>query len=122
MITPSTWTLRIPGWHPAPLNRIMHGHWSNGARLKKTDRQQIALACQVGGVPAAEGRRAVSLLLVLGKGQRACDPDAYQKSLLDGLVHAGALRNDSHNWVEWRNVRYARGDVMEAIITLEDVP
>lgn len=120
-MTASTWTLRIPGWHPAPLNRLMHGHWSNGARLKKSDREQISMACRVGGVPAAEGRRAVALLLVLGKGQRACDPDAYSKSLLDGLVQAGALRDDNRNWVEWRPVQFARGDVKEAIITLEDV-
>ena len=57
---------------------------------------------------------------VLGKGQRARDPDAYQKSLGDALVYAKLLVDDSLKWVEWGNVSYERGDAA-TIITLTDI-
>lgn len=116
----STWTLWIPGWHPTPLNKLMHGHWSIGAKRKKADAQQVATAVRAYGVPPAICSRRLEVLIVLGKGQRACDPDAYLKSLLDALVLAGALKNDNRTWVEWFPPRFARGEIAATYITLSE--
>ena len=80
------YTLDIPRWHPAPLNKLMEGHWSNGHRLKKIDKAMIAAYST--NIPKAEGKRRVSLHIILDKGQRAPDPDAFFKSLNDALVAA----------------------------------
>jgi Holliday junction resolvase RusA-like endonuclease len=100
------YTLDIPRWHPAPLNKLMKGHWSNGHHLKKVDRAMVA--AYASGVPKAEGRRRVSLHIILDKGQRACDPDSYQKSLNDALVHAGMLVDDNRQHVELAPVTFSR--------------
>lgn len=113
--------IEIPNWHPAPLNQLLGGHWARAARRKKTDRRMIEAYCYLAQVPRATGKRRLSLTIVLAPGQRACDPDAYHKALLDGLVHCGALRNDSHRWVELAPVQFERGKNKTTRIVLEDV-
>lgn len=115
----STHTVRIDGWHPAILNQWQGRHWSVGAKLKALDRENIAI--EFLGTPKAEGKRRVSLSLVLGPKQRGGDPDAYWKSLLDALVNAGQLLDDSKEYVELGSVTYERGKRKATIITLEDV-
>jgi hypothetical protein len=100
------YTLEIHRWHPAPLNKLMEGHWSNGHRLKKTDRAMVA--AYAGGIPKAGGRHRVSLHIILDKGQRAAPPDAYQKSCLDALVHAGMLIDDNRQHCELAPVTFSR--------------
>lgn len=117
----AVYTLEIPGWHPTPLNKLLNSHWAKAGRMKEADREMVGKACLVYGVQPAICKRRVRLLLVLGKGARACDPDAYQKSLFDALVHAKALRNDNRQWCELTTPRFARGDVAGTFITLEDV-
>lgn len=119
-ISAAMWTMRIPLWMPTPLNRLIGGHWAKGAKLKKQDREIVALAVQLHRVPPAEHKRRLSVLIVLPKGKRACDPDALQKSLADALVHAAVLRNDSHLWVEHQPVEFARGERLCTYVTLED--
>lgn len=110
-------TIHILDWHPTPLNKLL-GHWARSSKLKKLDRGVIAY--YFADIPKAAGKRRVSLEIVLGKGQRACDPDAYWKSLLDALVHAGQLVNDSPKWVELAPVKFSRS-IAGATITLEDI-
>jgi len=114
--------LWIPGWHPTPLNKLLRSHWGTAAKLKAKDRKIITTAARAYGVAPAPGRRKVSLFLVLGKGQRAADPDAFWKSTLDALVACGALKDDDRLHVELAPPAFARGDAPATFITLEDVP
>ena len=120
MIVPQRWTMEIPGWMPTTLNE-MKGHWAKGHRLKQNDKEVVWLAVRQGGVPAATTRRKVSMLIVLSKGQRTPDPDAFDKSLRDALVACGALKNDSAKWVVGEDPRFARGKSLVTFLTLEDV-
>jgi hypothetical protein len=117
----AVWTLEVPGWVPTRLNKLLGSHWAAAGRLKDKDANVLATAVMVYGVPKAEGKRRVRLHIVFPKGERAADKDAYHKSLLDGLVKCGAIRNDSHVWVEWEPPTYSRGDAKVTYVTLEDV-
>ena len=115
----ASFTIDIPRWHPACLNQ-MKGHWSNGHRLKQIDKAMIAAYSTA--IPKAEGKRRVSLHIILDKGQRGPDPDAYNKSLNDALVHAGLLVNDNRQYVENAPVTYSRDPKgWGSRITLEDM-
>lgn len=115
------WSVRIDAWHPAKLNDWDGRHWSVRARAKRHDRDLVA-ACVLGaGVPKAQGKRRVSVEIVLGPRQRGGDPDAYWKSLLDALVACGALDDDSKERVVLGEVSYSRGPVKATVIQLEDV-
>ena len=111
-------TIRIPNWHPTFLNQLINVHWAVANKRKKADSRLICTYMH--HLPPATKKRRVKLAIILGKGQLAADPDAYQKSLGDALVHAGQLKNDSHLWVEWAPVKFLRGEMM-TIIELEDI-
>jgi hypothetical protein len=95
-----TWTLDIPRWHPSRLNELMGCHWGKRSRLKRADRQTVALLAKLPGIPKAPGPRRVSLRIVLKPRQRASDPDAYWKSTLNALVSCGLLLDDDRQTVE----------------------
>lgn len=97
------------------------GHWGSRTRLKSADREQIGTALKVYGVPKADGKRKVSILIVLPKGKRACDPDALHKSLLDALVQSGGLVNDSKDWMSFTEPVFAKGPYLCSFITLQDM-
>lgn len=115
---PKVYRIEIP-CHTARLNELL-GCWRKAARLKRRDRQTVALACLAARVPPAEGKRRVSLIVGLGPRQR-CDPDCFHKSLLDALVRCGALRNDSSAWVELGPVEMARAPRPMMTVVLEDL-
>ena len=114
------YTIYIPDWTPTPLNKLLKVHWSNSRKMKKTDAEIIS-AYSRSCVPATIQKRSVSLIIILPKGQRACDPDAYWKSLLDGLVKCGLLVNDSARWCQNGFVEFARGERLASFIILEDL-
>ena len=72
-------------------------------------------------LPTAQGKRRVSLHIILKKGQRAADPDAYAKSVGDALVAAYMLVDDNRQHVEWAPVTFARAINWGTQITLEDI-
>ena len=111
----------IGRWHPTPLNQLLGSHHMVAARLKASDAAIVFGELFAAGVPAARAKRRVSLILTLGKGQRACDPDAYFKSAHDALVGCGALVDDSRQWVELIPVEFIRGDEKATRIILEDI-
>lgn len=117
---PTIWTLDISGWHPAPLNTLL-GHKMKAHRLKARDRKIIGDAVMAYRVLPADCKRRVTLTLVYAPGERAVDPDASWKSLLDALVASGALRNDSSRWVSYDEPIVLRGEERRCIITLQDV-
>ncbi len=114
--------IRIEHWHPAKLNELMGGHWSRGHRLKKRDREIIWAYSQKAA--HAIHKRRVELTITLKKGQRAADPDAQWKSLLDALKHAGLIVEDNRQGVELLPVRYERGTETDwgSVIRLWDLP
>lgn len=117
----AVYNITIPKWHPTTVNRLLNCHWAVAGKRKSIDRKMICYECKRHRVPRTEGRRRVSLIIHLDPGQRGADVDAYWKSILDALVHAGAICNDSHRWSELGLVRFMR-DGMGTTITLEDIP
>lgn len=115
------WEVKIDGYRPASLNEIMHGHWARGAALKKRDRIAMGLAFAISGVPAATGKRRVSLRITLPKGSRRHDIDAFLKTTLDACVHAKILIDDNPKWAVWGGVFYERGEQLSTTIIVEDI-
>lgn len=113
--------LRIADWMPTPLNRLLGAHWGTRARLKRHDRELISYEVQIQGVRSATGKRRVSVCITLPPRRRAVDPDAIWKVLLDSLVRAQLLVNDSARWCELGGVEFSRGEKLETVIRLEDV-
>jgi hypothetical protein len=60
-------------------------------------------------------------VLTLAPRQRACDPDAFWKSTLDALVHAGLLVDDNRQGCELGEVRFDRGTARRTVIVLADL-
>lgn len=110
----------IANWHPTLLNKLVNNHWATAAKYKKHDRQMVASYTHT--FPKAAGKRHVTLQIVLGYRQKGGDVDAYWKSLLDGLVSAGMLVDDSRHYCETAPVKFTRNrDDWGSRITLEDV-
>lgn len=110
---------RLAG-HPATLNQLLRTV-RRRISLKKRDRDWIYLAAHNSGIPRATGKRRVALTIILERGQRAADPDAYHKSVGDALKQAGLIVNDSYLWIEWAPTTYQRGDKAQTLIRLEDL-
>lgn len=117
---PGPWTLTIPGWHPTPLNDLVGAHRMKAHRLKSADARRVADEAELAKIPRAFGKRRVRLRIVLGRGQRGCDGDAYWKSLLDALVACHRLYDDSRQWCELTAVEFDRGK-KATVIVLEDI-
>lgn len=117
------YSLFIPRWHPTPLNRLLGCHWGRSARLKRVDREVVGWYVRLTWIPKAVVKRRVQLHLVLAPRKRAADVDAHQKSLLDALVQAEMLVDDSRVWCEIVPTTYERGTVETwgARLVLEDM-
>lgn len=109
----------IERWHPAKVNQLLSGHWSKGHRLKKRDREMVWAYAQ--GTPKASAKRRLELTIVLQKGQRGGDVDAYHKSTLDALKHAGLILDDNRQGVELLPILYERGPGWGTRIRLWDL-
>lgn len=111
------WTVTITGWQPVLLNKLMHaatrGSWAV-KKLKAKDRHELDKHTY--WIPRAKGKRRVTLTWI-GRGKP--DDDNCWKSLLDGMVALGLLRDDSPEWKETEKVRYERGP-KGVRLTIED--
>ena len=111
-------TVIIPQWHPATVNKLLSNRWA-AHKLKKSDKQIISH--YFGAIPKADGKRSLQLEIILQRGKRGADPDAYFKSLCDGLVNAGMLTDDNRQGVELLPVEFSRDDIhWGSRITLTD--
>lgn len=112
----------IPGWRPTPLNELLGNHHKAG-RLKAHDRDVVGKACLAHAAGECVTKRRVDLRIILPKGQRGFDKDAFWKSALDALVASGALKNDSPAWCVPGDVKYSRAmdDEHGTLILLEDL-
>lgn len=116
-----THMLFVEGWIPATLNELLRkGRWA--WTLKKKDRAIIADRAARVGIPPATSKRRVTLTIRLEPRKHAGDCDAYFKSLLDGLKHAGLIWDDTPRWCELTPVQFSRGQVKATTVVLEDVP
>lgn len=118
------WRIEIPRFHPVLLNRLLKAHPLKRATLRRNDDAMIAIYCRLAGVPRARRvKRRVHLTYVKRKGQggKTPDDDGLWKSLLDALVNAGVLYDDSPDWVETTPVKHERAAEKATIIELEDV-
>ena len=61
-----------------------------------------------GRIPRVKDKRRVSLHIILGKGQRGADSDAYFKSLLEACKYVGVIVDDSSRYVEFAPVTFSR--------------
>lgn len=116
-------TLHLPQFTPVSLNVLLRGVRQR-IRQKKGDRDLIALEAHLQQIPKTEGRRRVTMHVVLAKGQRALDDDNAWKSILDALVCCGLLRGDSPRWLQRGPLYWARalhGDHRETFVVLEDL-
>ena len=113
--------ITIHNWRPAAINTLMRSHWSTPGKLKKADANMIAAYAMIDSIPKATGKRRVSLEITLTGRQRQVDPDAYQKSTLDGLVKCGMLLDDNAASVEWGCVWYIRIGEAGTTIILTDM-
>ena len=113
--------ITIPWWRPASLNELLRGGRWGARKLKARDRRVVCDFARYATVPAPEGRRRVSLRIVLPKGQRRWDIDALQKSTLDACTHAGLIRDDGPKWAEWGRVDYVRGERLSTTIIIESI-
>ena len=114
------YTIHIPRWRPTPLNKLLSGHWSKAARLKKADKHMIWSHSLL--VPKATGKRRVDLHVILGPGMRRTDVDSMWKSGLDGLVAAGMLIDDTTEWTELGSVTFGRNKAEgSTVITLTEI-
>lgn len=111
----------IPSWRPMRLNETIGRHFHVIGRRKKQDRAIVSAYCLKMRIPNAPCKRRVSLEITLAGRQQEADIDAYQKSVLDALVHANMLVNDTDKWAEWGGVEYLRGKAGQTVIILEDL-
>lgn len=113
--------VEIDGWHPPTLNSVMRGSIRTRIAAGKRCDHVIAAALAVAGVPAAEGKRRVALSLGFPPGNSFVDVDAPWKALLDALVKAGALIDDSYRWCELAPIHQHRTTARHTLITLTDI-
>lgn len=113
--------ISIPHWRPATVNELL-GHWTKGHRLKKRDRYLVWGIARQERIPVATGKRMVKTHVTYKPGGEF-DPDNIMKSLLDALVQAGMLKDDSDNWCDWTKPTLEKGSsqVWGTRIILEDM-
>jgi hypothetical protein len=114
--------LTIENWHPCTTNQLVGWPWPTVYRRKKADQRVVGIEALAQRIPKATCKRRVHLHLLLGPRGRPPDPDSPFKSLLDSLVAAGLLVDDSPKYVELAPMSYERGTRRAAVITLEDLP
>ncbi len=113
-------TFTIEGFLPLSANRRERQHWNVRARTMRRDGELVAHLVRVQGITPATGKRRVSISLEQARG-RLRDPDGCLKTMLDHLVRAKLLRDDSAMWCEIGSVTIARGKSRRTVITLEDI-
>ena len=99
----------------------MKTHWSEANRRKKSDAQMLAVCAYNAKIPKATGKRRVEIIITRTRGRKA-DPDAYHKSVLDGLTRTGYLKDDSQEWAECPPALILSGKQKSTTIKITDLP
>lgn len=117
---PQTWTITIPDYLPPSLNELMHCHWRTKHKLKKECLEFVAHYGR--HVLPAVGKRRVLLTYLRTVCHKEMDPDNAKKAILDALVKAGILGNDTEEWVECPDPVQSRSSRNETTIVIEELP
>ena len=93
-------------------------HWSRYASLKKTATEVVAWNCKAQRLKPIDDR--VTLIFDWPHSRRDPDNQSFgAKMILDGLVKAGVLPDDSRKWIaEIRHV-FRRSDKTDQIVIVE---
>lgn len=116
-----TYYLLIPDWHPTLDNRLVGRNRFAAQRLKTADALMVLRYAQANQLPPATGKRRVEITMTGWRRGRLPDPTAPLKSLLDALVHAKMLVDDSGKWAEVPPPRFFRDPRKETLIALTDL-
>lgn len=121
-LPPGGMTVTIPDFLPLSINEMLRMKPGHRSRVLKAEGELVAGYFIQARIPHATTKRRVHLTFAApeGRGEKVGDPDARLKSLLDYLVRAGALVDDSAKWVETPPPTLERGK-KRTVIVLEDI-
>lgn len=111
-------TFTIPSYLPPTLNTLLRKHWGFREKAQAECDQLVWAYARQLGVVKAVGRRRVTFTFVSPR--PPADPDGRLKLLLDALVHAALLLDDSPAHCELASPGHEKGD-RAVRVTLEDV-
>lgn len=114
------WRVPIPLWQPPSLNEYLGGHFMRVAREKAAVAEVVGGYFLKSGVPAATGRRRVSIALRTPRPGRFPDHSNLLKALEDGLTACGAIIDDGDEYLKTGDYYPSRGPQL-TIIILEDL-
>lgn len=106
-MTPDVWILELPGHPPSRNDRL---HWRTAHRISRHWKGLTMLKAREAGIPACT--RVRLSLVVLRRALGVSDPDndaCRLKHLVDGLVAAGVITDDTYRHVELGPVSEQRG-------------
>lgn len=134
-----TWEIRVP----LPLRYVspnFHGHWRYRARATKETREIARIAAMGDAVGLIRSQKEnpgpIRISVVMNMARRGNDSyyrplDAANaigslKATMDGLVDAGVVPSDSHEWVIWGDVvlnrtAKAHGGKCGVVLTVEAI-
>jgi predicted amidohydrolase len=120
---PTCQALFVPSWFPTPLNKLLTCHWGKAGRMKAADAALVALAARQAGIRPATGPRRLDMHLILPKGKRVADTDAYWKVAKDALVGCHVLVDDTRRLCRDGQITFSRAetDFWGTLIVLTDV-
>jgi len=99
-------------------------HWSAYADQKRRHTDRVALEARAARWRRVNAPVVVRLALIEPNARRDLDGSAAGalKSVLDGLVQAGVLPNDSRQWVKGLDLRFPDPDKDDPRIEIELIP
>ena len=113
--------LVIPDWTPWRLNQVRGRHWSVEHRAKRETIEMLAMYAFLQKIPAAKGKRRVSVCVCLTGRMKQPDRDCYDKILLDSLKRSELILDDSDRGLYGRvEVTFERGPERCTTIRFED--
>lgn len=121
-VNPRRQEVVIRGLLPPTTNALMRRKIGDRIRLGRAWRLAVCHAAKAAGIRSTRGKRRVVLVATFGPGRRFVDVDAFLKSTLDAMTHAGMIRGDRYRDVELAPVVYLRGDRTETRLIVEDLP
>ena len=95
-------TCEIAGWLPDPIANGPHGHWSQKAKKLRIARQTVWGSVKHAGWLPVQGKAHLEITYVFPQKRRR-DVDglvARSKGVIDGIVDAGVLADDSIEHLE----------------------